>query len=90
MQPKDLNPEQRSAYKVWRWMGLSESAALNALCEDGLLQTTDHDQFTEMFRKVLACPRALRGLLRMVGPGGLRGRCRRLGGRFRSRSRGMP
>jgi hypothetical protein len=52
MQPEDLNPEQRSAYNVWRWMGLSESAALNALREDGLLQTTDHDQFTEMFRKV--------------------------------------
>ena len=52
MQPEDLNPEQRSAYNVWRWMGLSESAALNALREDGLLPTTEHDQLTRAFRGV--------------------------------------
>jgi hypothetical protein len=38
MQPKDLPAEARSAFNVWRWMGVSEQAAMDLLRQDGLVE----------------------------------------------------
>jgi len=47
-----LNPEQRSAYNVWRWMGLSESAAMDALREGGLVEVSEFDRTVSAFRSI--------------------------------------
>jgi hypothetical protein len=87
IKPDDLNPKQRKAYGTWVSLGLTHDAAVTALQEDGLLQTTEHDQLTKTFRAVLAYPRALRVLLRMVEVDRLKGQCRRLlGARWQDRS----
>jgi hypothetical protein len=52
MRPEDLPADAAAAFSVWRWMGVSEAAAMDLLHEDGLLPTTKRDQLTDMFRKV--------------------------------------
>jgi hypothetical protein len=52
VQPEDLSAEAASAFRVWRWMGVSESAVMDLLHEDGLLPTTELDQLTKTFREV--------------------------------------
>jgi hypothetical protein len=37
VKPDELNPEQRRAFDTWRAVGLSESATMNALIEDGVI-----------------------------------------------------
>jgi hypothetical protein len=54
MRPEDLPADAPAAFSVWRWMGVSESAAMDLLHEDGLLPITEHDQLTGMFRKVFS------------------------------------
>jgi hypothetical protein len=46
-----LNRKQREMFDVWVELGLSESAALDALREDGLLPSaSDHDRLVETFK----------------------------------------
>jgi hypothetical protein len=49
IKPSDLNRKQREAFNVWRSLGLSESAAMDALREDGLIQESDHDRLVANF-----------------------------------------
>ena len=47
--PADLNRTQCEAFAIWIELGLSESAALGALREDGLIPTNDHDRLVANF-----------------------------------------
>jgi hypothetical protein len=40
VKPEDLNAAQRKQFGVWRELGLSEEAALDALREDGWLSSS--------------------------------------------------
>jgi hypothetical protein len=53
IRPDDLRGEAADAYRVWRnTFGLSESAALAAVQQDGLVQLSEHDQLARTFREV--------------------------------------
>jgi hypothetical protein len=53
MRPEDLPAEAASAFRVWRnTFGLSESAALAAVQQDGLVQLPEHDQLARTYREV--------------------------------------
>jgi len=52
VRPEDLRGAAADAYRMWRdTFGLSESRALAAVQQDGLLPTTEHDQLTRTFRE---------------------------------------
>jgi hypothetical protein len=44
VQPKDLSEEAASAFEVYRWMGVSESAAMDLLRADGLVEESGVDE----------------------------------------------
>jgi hypothetical protein len=45
MRPEDLSAEAADAFRMWRNVfGLSESAALNAVQQDGLVETSEFDR----------------------------------------------
>lgn len=48
----ELGPEARRRYDAWRTIGLSESAAMQALRDDGLLQESAHDRAVEVYRSL--------------------------------------
>ncbi len=48
----ELGPEARRRYDMWRTIGLSEAAAMQALRDDGLLQESAHDRAVEMYRSL--------------------------------------
>lgn len=50
--PEDLDQRQRASYSLWRALGLSESSAMNALVEDGVLRVPERDQFVGTFREL--------------------------------------
>jgi hypothetical protein len=49
IKPGDLNRKQREMFDTWRSLGLSESAAMDALREDGLVAMSDHDRLVANF-----------------------------------------
>jgi hypothetical protein len=51
MRPDDLRGTARDSYDTWRRLGLSESAAMNALVEDGVVQLSQHDRLVKNFRE---------------------------------------
>jgi hypothetical protein len=48
--PSDLNPTQRKSYDLWRDLGLTESAAMNALVEDGVITLSEDEQLARTLR----------------------------------------
>jgi hypothetical protein len=45
-----LNSEQRRAFETWRAVGLSESAAMNALIEDGVITLSEDEHLAQRFQ----------------------------------------
>jgi hypothetical protein len=56
--PNDLRGAARDSYDMWRSLGLSESAAMNALIEDGLVELSDHDRLVRNFRSTFGLSEA--------------------------------
>jgi hypothetical protein len=50
IKPNELNPEQRRAFETWRAVGLSESAAMNALIEDGVITLSEDEHLARRFQ----------------------------------------
>jgi hypothetical protein len=50
IKPSDLNPTQRKSYDLWRDLGLTESAAMNALVEDGVIRLSEEEKLARSFR----------------------------------------
>jgi hypothetical protein len=85
-----LNSEQRRAFETWRAVGLSESAAMNALIEDGVITLSEDEHLARRFRTLLACPRKPPRLPLLAVRVPRTARCRRLlGGRRQDRSLGI-
>jgi len=49
--PSDLNPTQRKSYDLWRDLGLTEAAAMNALVEDGVIRLSEEEKLARSFRE---------------------------------------
>jgi hypothetical protein len=49
IKPSDLTAEQRRAFDVWRRLGLSESSALLAMEQDGVIPVSEQDRQARMF-----------------------------------------
>jgi hypothetical protein len=59
VRPEDLPPEARDAYKMWRSVfNLSESAALAAVCADGLVDEPESDRLAGSFANVFGLSEA--------------------------------
>jgi hypothetical protein len=52
MRPDDLRGSARDSYEMWRRLGLSEHAAMDALIEDGLMSLTDDEQLARSFQRL--------------------------------------
>jgi hypothetical protein len=52
IKPNDLNREQREAYDTWRAIGLTESAALAALVDAGLIRLSEEDKLARRFQDI--------------------------------------
>jgi hypothetical protein len=52
MRPEDLRGSARDSYHMWRELGLSERAAMNALVEDGLVAMSAQDCLVENFKNL--------------------------------------
>jgi hypothetical protein len=50
MRPNDLRGAARDAYDTWRSIGLSESAAMNALVEDGVITLSEDEKLGRRFQ----------------------------------------
>jgi len=52
VKPHELDPEQRRAFDTWRAVGLSESAAMTALIEDGVITLSEHEHLARRFQDI--------------------------------------
>jgi hypothetical protein len=53
IRPEDLRGEAADAYRMWRTVfNLSESAALNAVAQDGLVEQDGFDRTASVFRSI--------------------------------------
>jgi hypothetical protein len=88
--PSDLNPTQRKSYDLWRDLGLTEAAAMNALVEDGVVRLSEEEKLARRFSSSSAYPKrppsSPRGAAMVVLP---RGRFLRARRRLRTTSRGI-
>jgi hypothetical protein len=50
VKPDELNPGQRRVFDTWRAVGLSESAAMNALIEDGVITLSEDEHLARRFQ----------------------------------------
>jgi hypothetical protein len=50
VKPEDLGPKERRAFDMWRTIGLTEAAAMQALRDDGLLPVSEHDRAMRVYR----------------------------------------
>jgi hypothetical protein len=50
--PSDLNPTQRKSYDLWRDLGLTKAAAMNALVEDGVVRLSEEEKLARRFSSI--------------------------------------
>jgi hypothetical protein len=58
VRPDDLRGAARDSYDTWRSIGLSESAAMNALVEDGVITLSEEERQARMFSDVFGLSEA--------------------------------
>jgi hypothetical protein len=50
--PDELREDARDSYDMWRRLGLSEQAAMNALIEDGLIPLSEEDRLARNLQSI--------------------------------------